>query len=186
MYPEFVQCFAETTDVEVRQIIGQMKASNSTGWDNIPINVIKANATTLAPILAHLFNKSMLQGIFPDSLKIDKIIPIFKAGCRLEIKNYRPISILPSLSKIFEKIFYKRLYAHFHVNNLFTSCQYGFRKGKCTEHALIKFVQDMLTDFDAGHIGVAAFMDLTQAFDCVNHKILFAKLRYYNISLMDQ
>ena len=110
---------------------------NSVGWDNIPTNILKSNVMTLAPILSNLINKSLAQGLSPQSLKRAKKFPIFKSKDKLNIANYRPISILRVISKVNEKVFYSRLYDYFFANNILSSSQFGFRSGASTEHALL-------------------------------------------------
>ena len=88
--------------------------------------------------LNHVFNLSFTSGIFPDAMKIAKVIPVFKKDDPAEIKNYRPISLLPILSKVLEKLAYKRLYKFLTDNNLLNPNQFGFRKGYSTEYAIIQ------------------------------------------------
>ena len=101
--------FHKTSIHEITKIIKKIKNSNSVGWDNNPTNIRK-NVMTLAPILSNLINKSMAQGSFPHSLKRVKILTIFKSKDKLNIANYRPVIILPVISKVFEKVFYSRLH----------------------------------------------------------------------------
>ena len=93
-------------------------------WDNIPTNILKINVTTLAQILSNLINKYLAHGLFPQSLKRAKILPIFKSKDILNIANYRPISILSVISKVYEKVFYSRLYDYFSTNNILSSSQF--------------------------------------------------------------
>ena len=91
---------------EITKIITNLKQSNSVGWDNIPTTILKSNVNILAPILSNLINKSLATGIFPKSLKRAKILPISKNKDKLDATNYRPISFLPIISKVYEKVFY--------------------------------------------------------------------------------
>ena len=136
---------------------------------------------TLAPILSNLINKSLAQGLFPQSLKRAKILPIFESKDKLNIANYRLISILQVISKVYEKVFYRRLYDYFSTNNILSSSQIGFRSGASTEHAILKFTDDILKSFDDNKVGIATFMDLSKAFDCVDHKILLTKIKRYGV-----
>ena len=113
--------FQPSSIPEITKIITNLKQSNSVGWDNIPTTILKSNINILAPILSNLINKSLAMGLFPKSLKRAKILPIFKNKDNLDITNYRPISILPVISKVYEKVFYNRLYNYFSVNNLLSS-----------------------------------------------------------------
>ena len=108
--------FQSSSILEINKIITNFKPSNSVGWDNIP--------TT---ILSNLINKSLATRIYPKSLKRAKVLPIFKNKDKLDVRNYHPISILPVISKDYEKVFYNRLYNYFSVNNLLSSSQFGFR-----------------------------------------------------------
>ena len=136
---------------------------------------------TLAPILSNLINKSLAQGLFPQLLKSAKILPIFKSKDKLNIANYRPISILPVISKVYKKNFYCRLDDYFSTNNILSSSQFGFRSGASTEHAVLKFTDDILKCFDDNKIGIATFMDLSKAYDCIDHKILLSKIKRYDV-----
>ena len=107
-------------------------------------------------------------------LKWAKILPIFNSKDKLN--NYRPISILPVISKVYEKVFYSD---NFSTNNILSSSQFGFRSGACTEHALLKFTDDIFKYFDDNKVGIATFMDISKAFDCVDHKILLTKIKRY-------
>lgn len=173
--------FPEASLKEITDIINDLKNCKSYGWDNITTEIIKKNCTILAPVILNLINKSLRTGIFPNHLKRAKLSPIFKSKDKLDMKNYRPISVLPIISKIFEKVFYRKLYDHFQQNQLLTQSQFGFRTGAGTEHALLKFVDDVLEYFDENKFTVATFMDLSKAFDCVNHDMLIKKLKHYGV-----
>ena len=102
-------------------------------------------AQLFAPCLARLINQSLHTGIFPDKLKIAKVIPLFKEkGDDFDFENYRPISLLSVLSKIYERVVFDQIYEYFHSNNLFYESQYGFRKGHSTEHALLELYDRIL------------------------------------------
>ena len=152
---------------EITKIIPNLKQSNSVGWDNIPTTILKSNINILAPILSNLINKSLAMGIFSKSLKRANILPVFTNKDKLDITNYRPIYILPVISKVYEKVFYSRLHNDFSVNNL-SSSQFGFRSGASTEHALLKF-SDILKLFDRNKVAIATFMNLRKVFDCVDN-----------------
>ena len=157
--------FHQTSTHEITKIIKNLKNSKSVGWDNNPANILKINVMTLAPILSNLINKSLAQGLFSQSLKRAKILPIFKSKDKLNIANYRPIFILPVISKVYEKVFYSRLHDNFSTNNILSSSQFGFRSGGSTKHALLKFTDHILKCFDDNKVGIATFMDLSKAFE---------------------
>ena len=116
-----------TTAEEIIDIIGNLKNSKSSGHDNIPVSLIKSCSSLLAPILAHINNQSFTDGIFPDALKVARVVLIFKGGDSECISNYRPISILPVFSKISEKIIYRRLEKYLTNNLILHQNQFGFR-----------------------------------------------------------
>ena len=114
-----------------------MKNSHSKGSDNIPVNLVKCCAVELSSILTHLNNESLSNGIFPDILKIAKVVPIFKNGDKKQISNYRPISVLSSFSKIFKKVVSTRLIKYLDANNILHQSQFGFRAKLSTSMALL-------------------------------------------------
>jgi hypothetical protein len=123
-------------DPEIEKIIGNLKEC-ACGWDNIPAAVIKDNKTILKTILTHIINNSLLHGTFPSELKIANVIPIFKCANIEEINNYRPVSLLTVLSKIYEKVFYRRLIDFLNEQKILYKSQYGFRENSSTYMAIV-------------------------------------------------
>jgi hypothetical protein len=113
---------------EIINIVSQLNTSDGIGNDGISAKIVKSTISEIAQPLAIAFNKSLETGIFPDKLKIAKIIPIHKADDKLCVGNYRPISILPFFSKILERLMYNRLLDYIDVNSILVNNQYGFRK----------------------------------------------------------
>ena len=128
-----------------------------------------------------IVNKSLVRGVFPDLFKIAKVIPLPKTGDSNLLNNYRPISILPLLSKVFEKVVHKQLYRYFESRKIITNCQYGFRNSKSTIQAILNQLQYLYENIDKGNVVISLFLDFRKAFDCVNHKILLAKLERYGV-----
>ena len=120
-----------------------------------------------------------MTGTHPEKLKLVNVIPIFKKGSRLLVSNYRPISLLSNLNKIFEKIIYKRIYSFIERNDCLYSLQFGFRSKHSTTHALINITEKIRSALDQNKVSCGIFVDLQKAFDTVNHKILLHKLNYY-------
>ena len=171
-----------TVDSEfVLKLIRKLKTKSSYGHDGISSILLKHIADIIAPVLATTINQSMMTGIFPNSLKIAKISPIFKKENPHIADNYRPISLLPIISKIFEKVVFIQLYDYFIENNLLYDSQYGFRKMHSTELAALEFADKINIHLDQGKIPLAIFLDLSKAFDTIDHSILINKLKYYGI-----
>ena len=128
-----------------------------------------------------MLNITLSQGNFPSILKHADVSPIYKKGNNMNACNYRPVSILPSMSKIFEKEMVSQLSSYF--NNIFHPCVSGFRKGYSCETVLINMIESIKCSLDQGKIVCAVLMDLSRAFDCVPHKLLIAKFRAYGLSI---
>lgn len=119
----------------------------------------------------------MQQGVVPDLLKVAQVTPIFKSGDLTVLSNYRPISVLPAFSKILERIMYNRIYNHLiSINSLFDK-QFGFQKNHSTEHAILQLVRNITKSFENGEFTLGVFIDLSKAFDTVNHNILLKKIK---------
>ena len=182
------QCHVATTNnffmmptdpLEIESTIRLLKPKKSAGNDHISSWLLKKLNYHISYPLCYLINKSFEHGIVPDGLKIAKVIPIYKSKEKDLFKNYRPISLLPSISKIFEKIAYKRLY-NFMRPFLYKS-QYGFRTDHSTINAITELHTDVLEAFDYNKITLATFLDLSKAFDTIDHDIMINKLNFYGV-----
>ena len=165
---------------EIVDIIAALP-KKSIGPHSIPINFLKIVADIVAIPLCRIINLSFSKGIFPEMLKISKVIALFKAGSAEELNNYRPISLLPIFDKIIEKVMHKQLYTFLEVNNIIFKNQFGFRKKCSTAHSLIEITEKIKCSIDSSKFGCGIFIDLKKAFDTVNHQILLQKLEHYGI-----
>ena len=159
-----------------------LKSKSSSGHDGLSMRLVKDISPALLQPLCIIINQSLLTGIFPERLKIAKIYPLFKKGDSQLLNNYRPISILPVISKIFEKVVFKQLSKYFTENKLLFKGEYGFRPEYSTELANLEFSDRLFSNIDNKQIPIACFMDLSKAFDCLDHSILLRKLSYYGIT----
>jgi hypothetical protein len=170
----------ETNDAEVKNIIMALK-NTSPGWDGVNAFIVKESSEIILQVLVHIINLSLVQGVFPLELKIAKIIPLYKGNSKMQLTNYRPVSVLPVLSKVFERIMYKRLLSFINKHNLLYQYQFGFRAGHSTNMALICMIDKVLTAINNGEYVIGLFLDFSKAFDTVNHTILLQKLVKYGI-----
>ena len=145
------------------------------------LNVIKNFFSELNYHLKYLFGKSIEKGVSPNALKVARVTPIFKGGDPSDISNYRPISILPCFSKILEPIMYNCLYKYLTTEKLLFSKQSGFQTGLSTEHSVVKLVNQVYKSFEKDHYTLGVFIDLSKAFDAVDHTILNRKLEMHGI-----
>ena len=171
--------FEDSSVNEVVDIVTDFEKKNTTGHDNIPAIILKWALHLIAPILVEIFNKCVDQGIYPNILKIGKITPLFKSGDKVDKDNYRPITVLSLINKVFEKLIHKRMMTFTNDNNILTNSQFGFRKGHSTAHG-ITHVNDQITKhLERKRICAILFIDLKSAFDTVDLNILIQKLEHY-------
>ena len=138
----------------------------------ISIKILKLSANIIAPSMTKLFNYSILNGVFPHDWQIAKVIPLYKKGLKTVLDNYRPISILPAISKAFENILYDQLYGYLSNSGILSKYQFGFRRHHSTSTALLDSTNQWYSNIDKGLINIVAFLDLKKAFDAIDHEIL--------------
>ena len=162
---------------DVKTVIQDLKNNKSVGGE-IPIQILKESEFTFET-LTNCINKSIETGYFPDSLKEANITPIFKKDGPLDKSNYSPVSILPLILKVFERLIYNQLseYTESFLNHILC----GFRKAHSTQHALFKLLQSWQKELDNGGFVGTILMDLSKAYDCIPHELLIAKLKCYGI-----
>jgi hypothetical protein len=170
-----------TTPEHIKKIIKSLKPKLSSDAQGISTKMIKFVGNELAVPLSHIFNLSLSSGDFPNKLKLCRVIPLFKAGNALECDNYRPISLLSSISKILEKIVAQKLINHLLSNDLLYAHQYGFLPNRSTEHNLMQIMNYISQALNDGNYCIAVFLDLRKAFDVCNHDILLKKLEKMGI-----
>lgn len=170
------------TPEEIQNIINSIKPKTSAGIDDISSKIIKiCERSLITPMLA-ISNLSLDQGIFPSRLKIAKIYPKHKHGNRDESANYRPISLLPTASKIIEKIVLARLLTHLQQNGLLTDKQHGFTKGKSTTTAIADLLEYIVENIESGNTISSVYLDLSKAFDCLGHDLVLSKLKTLGVT----
>ena len=145
---------------------------NSSGWDNIPTLIAKHVIHCYIKLLVFLINQYLIEGVFPDELKLAKVIPVYKAGSSMELSNDRPIPVLIFFSKVYEKLMYNSLVSYFDKYNILYQNKFGFRQGHSSHHALITLVNKITQSLDSGDMVIGIFLDLKKAFDTVIHNIL--------------
>lgn len=167
---------SNTTPEHIKKIIKKFQPKNSCDIQGISTKMVKLIGDSIAYPLSHIFNLSLFSGLFPSKLKQCRVIPIFKAGDNRECDNYRPISLLSSISKVLEKIVAEKLVGHLTTNELLYNHQYGFLPKKSTEHNLLHIVNFITKALNNGEYCIGVFLDLKKAFDVCSHEILLKKL----------
>ena len=167
--------------IEVLLLLEGLDKKKSLGLDKIHPILLATAAIVIYQPLTHIINLSIKQCIFPRSLKIAKVIAVFKQCSRTSCHNYRPISVLSALSKIFEECILNQLVFYFTMEDFMIPNQYGFRQGRTTTECLVDLLNKVTTALDNNLYPLPLFLDLSKAFDTVNYSVLLPKLAFYGI-----
>ena len=173
--------FLPVDQAEISYEIIMLTPSKSFGLYSCPIPILKCASHIISKPLSEIFNISVTKGIYPQKLKIAKVIPVYKSEDETDPNNYRPISLLSIFNRIFEKLMYKRLKLFLDKNIVINKSQYGFREMHSTEHAILDIINKIQTNMDSKLFSCGVFIDLRKAFDTVDHNILLNKLHHYGI-----
>lgn len=171
----------DTDETEILNVLKTLKENCALGWDGIPVSILKKASKTVVPILTYIFNLCLKQGKFPDVFKTAVVHPIYKVGDRENVTNYRPISVLSSTSKLFEKILNNRLVSYISKEKIISENQFGFLSGSSTEDAIKYCIETIIQNIETKQKCLAIFLDLSKAFDTVSIPILINKLESIGI-----
>jgi len=177
-FPTFNPKFV--TSKEIEDITKSIKIKNLHGYDGISTKMLKLSIHYISSPLTYICNRILSSGIFPTRLRFSEVKPIFKKGDKNYMSNYRPVSLLISLSQNFDKVIYNRVY-HINNNQVLVNEQFGFRHASSRDIASYKLTKNMTALNNELLVG-GIFCDLHKAFDCVNHDILLSKMEFYSIS----
>ena len=161
---------------KILRIISNLKSSSSCGLDSFDSKIIKIVKLQLLPVITHIVNLSISQQKFPEKWKVAKVIPLLKKNEVINPKNYRPVSLLPVISKVLERAIFEQMIQYLEGNNLLHPSHHGFRSHHSTVTALIEMYDQWVEGFENGMLSAVVMLDLSAAFDVVDHSILIQKL----------
>ena len=174
-------CVTGVTLTELREVMFSMKRSGACGPDGICVRILILSFDVIGPILLHIINTCLTTCDIPSAWKHSLVHPIFKSGDPTLIPNYRPISIVPVMAKIVERVVQRQLFAYMSDNHLLSSAQHGFRPNHSTETALLTVTNRILSNMDKSHLSLLCLLDLSKCFDVIPHPLLLTKLQQYSI-----
>ena len=170
------------TPSEICKCLKKLRHKKAHGIDELPPNLLKDVANKISKPSAFIINKSLSSGIVPDLWKISKVTPLYKSDSKSDFSNYRPISVLPCLSKVLEQVVHRQFSNYLKEHYLLKSSQFGLRPRRSKELACNLLVDDIRKNIDNGLLTGVIYLDLSKAFDTVSHWYLLSKLPSHAIS----
>ena len=168
-------CFTPTNSSQVLLLLNKLSKSKATGLDKVSARLIRECADLICMSISKIFNCSLTTGVFPDDWKSAKVTPLFKQGSSSDMNNYRPISVISAVAKVFERIIYDQIYACLSEHDILSKSQSGFRSIHSTVTALLEATDSWAFDIDRGNVNAIVLLDLKKAFDTVT-------TRYYSLN----
>ena len=169
------------TPAEINRLINNLPNKTSSGYDDISNILLKELRQLIVEPLAELFNRSIREGVFPEAMKLSDTVPLYKSKDHSETTNYRPVSLLITISKLLEKAIHTRVYEFLEETKQMYQSQYGFRKKHSCETAVAELVANIIKNIEEGKYTLGIFLDLSKAFDTLSHELLLRKLDRYGI-----
>ena len=173
--------FDYVSKVSIENQLNKLKENKTCGIDNLPTRLLKDSATVISQPLAYLINLSLQTSTIPQEWKTARVTPLHKSGDTTNTDNYRPISVLPILSKVLERAVHSQIMEYLESHGLLSKNQFGYRKKRSTELATTLFLDNIRRKIDKGKLVGALFIDLSKAFDNIGHSVLLSKLPAYGI-----
>ena len=170
-----------TTQMEIKRLVSQLPNKDSSGHDNLSNRLLKQIVDPILEPLTMIFNRSITEGVFPRGMKDADVTPLHKSKEHYLVTNYRPISLLITISKLLEKVIYSRTYKFLDATGQFYDGQYGFRSGHSCQSAISELVGTITKNMEEKKLTIGVFIDLSKAFDTLSHDILLKKLNIYGI-----
>ena len=171
--------FHSVSVTEVNKLLKALKANKATGPDGLPNKFIKIASDTIAYPLSSLYNSCLMSGLIPTAWKTAIVTPVFKSGDKTKVENYRPISLLSNISKVFERLVVNQLQSFSTDNNIIDDRQHGFRPNFSTRTAVVSLTDSVFNAMSRNEVSLLVLLDFSKAFDIISHDILLAKLYHY-------